>query len=209
MTTAARRHAGLRRAVFVLQAFWNLPLASAAMLSGRRAVIAADVERWVRVTGASPPRVLALPHLLARHREFRTLYQHRLQHGRLAGAALGRLLGVVFRGEPTLHLECSDIGPGLFIQHGFATIVAAARVGAGCWINQQVTIGFDRAGERPVLGDRVTVGAGAKVLGAITLGDGARVGANAVVLADVPPGCTAVGVPARILPPKAERSSGN
>ena len=84
-------------------------------------------------------------------------------------------------------------------------IVAARRVGANCWINQQVTIGFDRPGERPVLGDRVSVFAGAKVLGNVTVGDGARIGANAVVLEDVPPGHTAIGVPARLLPPKNQR----
>ena len=71
--------------------------------------------------------------------------------------------------------------------------------------NQQVTIGFDSPEDRPVLGDRVSVHAGAKVLGAVTVGDGARIGANAVVIKDVPPGATAVGVPARILAPKSER----
>ena len=169
-------------------------------------MIAADVERWLQVTGADCPRGLALPFLLGRYREFRTLYYYRLQHGNLVGAVLGRLLSICYRGETTLHLVCSDIGPGLFIQHGFSTIVAAASVGANCWVNQQVTIGFDRPDSRPVLGDNVAVHAGAKVLGAVTLGDGARVGANAVVLTDVPPGATAVGVPARVLPPKNERS---
>ena len=67
-----------------------------------------------------------------------------------------------------------------------------------------MTIGFDRPNSRPVLGDRVSVHAGAKVLGAVTIGDGARIGANAVVLTDVPAGCTAVGVPARVIAPKAK-----
>ena len=70
-----------------------------------------------------------------------------------------------------------------------------------------MTIGFDRPDARPVLGDNVSVHAGAKVLGAVAIGDGARIGANAVVLHDVPAGCTAVGVPARILPPKSHRPS--
>lgn len=205
MTSAARRHAGLRRAAHLLRAFWNLPVVAALPPSGARRVVAADVQRWVDVTSPDCPRRLALPYLLGRYREFRTLYYYRLKHGSLPGAVLASFLGFFYRGEQTLHLECSDIGPGLFVQHGFATIVAAARVGANCWVNQQVTIGFDSADARPTLGDNVSVGAGAKVLGAVTLGDRVRVGANAVVLTDVPAGCTAVGVPARILPPRSER----
>jgi serine O-acetyltransferase len=173
------------------------------------AVVDADVARWLQ---AAPPvrrfgGALDRLALLASHPEFRTLYYYRLRRGGLLGGACAAVASVVYPGERTLHLACSDIGPGLFIQHGFATIVAARRVGAGCWINQQVTIGFSRPEDRPVLGDGVFVHAGAKVLGAVTVGDGAVIGANAVVLQDVPPRCTAVGVPARILPPKAERGA--
>ena len=71
-----------------------------------------------------------------------------------------------------------------------------------------MTIGFTRPDDRPSIGDDVFVYAGAKVLGDVTVGDGACIGANAVVLEDVPAGATAVGVPARILPPKAVRASG-
>jgi serine O-acetyltransferase len=69
-----------------------------------------------------------------------------------------------------------------------------------------VTIGYTGAGKRPTIGNGVAIYAGAKVLGDITVGDGAKVGANAVVLQDVPPYYTAVGVPARLLPPKPERA---
>ena len=79
-----------------------------------------------------------------------------------------------------------------------------AKVGPNCLLLQQVTLGTGgRVPGAPVLEARVDVGAGAKVLGGVTLGRGAKVGANAVVLTDVPAGHTAVGVPARILPPKA------
>ena len=86
------------------------------------------------------------------------------------------MFAVVYPGERTLHLACSEIGPGLFIQHGFATIVAARRVGRNCWINQQVTIGFTRPDDRPSIGDDVFVYAGAKVLGDVTVGNGAVIG---------------------------------
>jgi serine acetyltransferase len=65
-----------------------------------------------------------------------------------------------------------------------------------CWIYQQVTIGWRLPGESPVLGDKVYVGLGAKVLGAIRIGSSIMIGANAVVIADVPDNCTVVGVPA-------------
>lgn len=85
---------------------------------------------------------------------------------------------------------------GAIVLHGYCVI------GDDCVIRQGVTLGnryLDRPLEAPKLGARVNVGAGAKILGAVTLGDDACVGANAVVLCDVPAGATAVGLPARIL----------
>lgn len=73
-----------------------------------------------------------------------------------------------------------------------------AIIGAECMIMQQVTIGQLSESAAPNIGKGVYIGAGAKVLGAITIGDFARIGANAVVLIDVPAGKTAVGVPAKI-----------
>lgn len=169
--------------------------------TGRAAgTIDADVQRWIRVVAPPVPRHRARLALLASYPEFRTLHGYRLRRAGTMPAVLATLANLLYPGERTLHLECGDIGPGLFIQHGFATIVAAKRVGANCWINQQVTIGFTRPEARPVIGDDVFIYAGAKVLGEVTVGDGARVGANAVVLRDVPAGVTAVGVPARHLP---------
>lgn len=170
--------------------------------------IDADVERWVRVVSPPVPRRRARLALLAAYPEFRTLHAYRLRRAGTVSAVLATVAGALYPGERTLHLVCGDIGPGLFIQHGFATIVAAKRVGANCWINQQVTIGFTRPEERPVIGDDVFIYAGAKVLGALTVGDGARVGANAVVLRDVPAGVTAVGVPARHLPGSSSGTGG-
>lgn len=74
-------------------------------------------------------------------------------------------------------------------------------IGDDCMIMQQVTLGQMASGGVPVIGSRVYIGCGAKVLGPVKVGDGARIGANAVVLSDVPPGSTAVGVPARIATP--------
>lgn len=94
------------------------------------------------------------------------------------------------------------IGGGLRIWHfGGVFLHPKVVIGANCTLRQGVTIGDRRSGGGvPVLGNNVDVGAGAKILGALSVGDDVCVGANAVVLQDVPEGCTAVGVPARVLP---------
>jgi serine O-acetyltransferase len=100
---------------------------------------------------------------------------------------------------PYLFLDTScNIGPGLFIQHGFSTIIMAD-MGENCWINQQVTIGYKDKNSRPTLGNKVRITAGAKVIGDVKIGDNVTVGANAVVVKNVPDNCVVVGVPAYIV----------
>jgi serine O-acetyltransferase len=97
-------------------------------------------------------------------------------------------------------LNC-EIGGGLLLLHPNGVVIfPESIIGPNCQIFQQVTIGVggSRSGS-PVLGGHVDVGAGAKILGGVKIGDHAKIGANAVVLQDVPPGATAVGVPARII----------
>lgn len=88
------------------------------------------------------------------------------------------------------------IGGGLLIPHPNGIVIHPdVTIGPNCLIFQQVTIGATDG--VPAIGGHVDIGAGAKVLGAITVGDHARIGANAVVLTDVPAGATMVGIPAR------------
>lgn len=94
------------------------------------------------------------------------------------------------------------IGPRLYIPHPVGTVVMAERIGSGCTLVSGVTIGMRREPEFPIIGDNVYVGAGARVLGAITIGNNVQIGANAVVLQDVPDDSVAVGVPAQIRPAK-------
>jgi serine O-acetyltransferase len=101
------------------------------------------------------------------------------------------------------------IGRRLFIDHGMGVVIGeTAEIGDDCTIYQGVTLGgtslYKGAKRHPTLGNRVVVSAGAKVLGGFTVGDDAKVGANAVVLKAVPPGATAVGIPARIVNSKKE-----
>ena len=97
----------------------------------------------------------------------------------------------------------AKIGRRLTIEHSGAIVVHGnAVLGDDCTIRQGVTIGNRRLDDpfgAPILGHRVNVGAGAKILGRVCIGDDAEIGANAVVLKDVPAGAVAVGVPARIL----------
>src|SRR4051812_15953897 len=99
-----------------------------------------------------------------------------------------------------------DIGGGLIMPHPQGVVIHPdAKVGPNCLIFQQVTIGIGgRRPGAPVIGGHVDIGAGAKILGGVTIGDHAKIGANAVVLTDVPPGATAVGIPARIIRPDGE-----
>ena len=102
-------------------------------------------------------------------------------------------------------LNCS-IGGGLLIPHPNGIVIhPAAKIGVNCLIFQQVTIGTRSHGV-PVIEGHVDIGAGAKLLGAITIGAHAEIGANAVVIDDVPAGMTAVGIPARAVGP-SHRSS--
>jgi serine O-acetyltransferase len=95
------------------------------------------------------------------------------------------------------------IGRRLFIDHGMGVVIGeTAVVGDDVTLYHGVTLGgtsWEKGRRHPTLGDRVVVGAGAKILGPISIGADARIGSNAVVTQDIPPGATAVGVPARIL----------
>jgi serine O-acetyltransferase len=93
----------------------------------------------------------------------------------------------------------AEFGPGFVLVHcGGVVINGAVRGGEHVVLEHQVTVGAERR-LSPQLGDRVFVGAGAKVIGAVVVGSDAKIGANAVVVKDVPSGCTVVGVPARIV----------
>ena len=109
----------------------------------------------------------------------------------------------------------SDRAAGLIIPHGNVVVDGVVRIGRDCVINPWVTIGLNRrrgtpgfSPRGPIIGDRVFIGSGARVLGAITIGNDVRIGANAVVIDDVPEGATVVGVPAKVVqsaPPAWER----
>src|SRR5512137_2052684 len=103
----------------------------------------------------------------------------------------------------------ATIGSGLFIDHGMGVVVGeTTEIGDNVTLFQGVTLGGtgkQRGKRHPTIGSHVVVGAGAKVLGPITVGDYVKIGANSVVLQDVPDHSTVVGIPGRIVRIKDER----
>ncbi|MFM2052308.1 MAG: hypothetical protein RL456_345 [Pseudomonadota bacterium] len=102
----------------------------------------------------------------------------------------------------------AQFGPGFVLIHPVGVVInSSVRGGRNVWLESGVVIGENRGGF-PRLGDDIFVGSGAKIIGAVAVGDRARVGANAVVLHDVPAGHTALGIPARMRPPRGTASQG-
>ncbi|MCX7654566.1 MAG: serine acetyltransferase [Fervidobacterium sp.] len=97
----------------------------------------------------------------------------------------------------------AEIEPGVVIDHGVGVVIGStAVVGSGSVIYHGVTLGakhITKGKRHPTVGKNVIIGAGAKLLGPINIGDYARIGANAVVLSDIPPKTTVVGIPARVV----------
>jgi serine O-acetyltransferase len=137
---------------------------------------------------------------------FWALLLYRLAHplNELGIPFFPRLLSQVARFLTGIEIHPGAVlGPGLFIDHGMGVVIGeTAIVGRNVTLFHGVTLGGvdGRPGRRhPCLGDGVVVGAGAKILGALSIGDHVTIGAQAVVLSDIPRGSTAVGVPARLI----------
>ncbi len=165
-----------------------------ALLADLRAPLERDpaARGWLDV-------VLSYPgfHALVAHRLIRPLH--------LAGIPiLPRFLANVARFLTGIEIHPgAQIGKGVFIDHGSGVVIGeTAKIGDGCTIYQGVTLGgtsLSHGKRHPTLGRNVTVGVNASVLGAIVLGDNAKVGGGSVVVKDVPPNATVVGVPARVV----------
>jgi serine O-acetyltransferase len=130
------------------------------------------------------------------------LLAHRAAHA-LRGAGvplLPRVIAYLSRAVTGVEIHpAAEIGSNFFIDHGSGVVIGeTAKIGDCVTLYQGVTLGgtgFQPGKRHPTLGDNITVGSGAKLLGPIAVGDGAKIGANTVVIEDVPPGATVVGNP--------------
>jgi serine O-acetyltransferase len=172
-----------------------------------KALLYADLERQLRLSGRPATRA-SLPILMRSllHPRFLPIFLCRSSRAALLHGlpALAHLLS--YSNQVLFGIEISpkcDIGPGIFFPHTSGTVIGASKIGRDATIFQGVTLGarqidmnYDLA-LRPELGDYVVVGAGAKVLGGISLGDNVKVGANSVLLRSVAANGTVAGIPAR------------
>jgi serine O-acetyltransferase len=143
------------------------------------------------------------------------LLAHRVAHAlREAGVPLApRMIAYLSRAVTGVEIHpAAKIGPEFFIDHGSGVVIGeTAEVGRRVTLYQGVTLGgtgFQRGKRHPTLGDNVTVGSGAKLLGPISVGDGAKIGANTVVVEDVPPHSTVVGNPGHPVRVEGKRPEG-
>lgn len=124
---------------------------------------------------------------------FRVIYYMRIGH-------YSKLFKWLYKGETLcgISMKRDFVGGGLFIQHGWSSTLGATSVGENLWTNQLVVVG-NRGSGRPIIGNNVRIGTGAKVLGGIKIGNNVNIGAGAIVVKDVPDNCTVVSPPAYIV----------
>ncbi len=187
----------------------TLPVYLCVLGSRQRHLIEMDVKRWSEIDQTNMGFFKTLNWYMTYKKEFRNLIQHRFKCPSHSPSALAHYLiaRILWKPLESLYIYTEDIGGGLYIQHGFATIISAKKIGQNCRIYQQVTIGY-KGDLSPVLEDNVSVTCGAKVLGDVTMHANSLAAAGAVVVKDVPENAIVGGIPARIIGYKDENNLG-
>jgi serine O-acetyltransferase len=169
-------------------------------------VIISSIMRDLNAALERDPAARSALEVILAYPGFQARQAHRLAHAlHLRGVPLlPRLISHLSRMLTGVEIHPGAvIGEGLFIDHGMGVVIGeTAVIGDDCHLNQGVTLGGTstrRVKRHPTLGNNVLVGAGAHVIGAITIGDHARIGAGSVVVTNVPPYATVVGVPGHVI----------
>lgn len=174
-----------------------------------------SARRDVRSAKERDPAARSTAEVLLAYPGLHAVWAHRINHrlwlgghrliARCGAGAARWLTGI------EIH-PAAQIGEGLFIDHGIGVVIGeTAQVGDDVTMYHGVTLGgtnLARGKRHPTVGDRVTLGAGAKLLGPIEVGDDSRVGANAVVVKSVPPNSVVVGVPGQVIARSRPRRAG-
>mgnify|MGYP001268777679 CR=1 FL=1 len=148
-----------------------------------------DIKQWLFIKEKNYSFTIGLVYLLLKYPEFRNVYYLRVNK-------YYRPLCFYLPQLKTLYIQTpsSQIGGGLYIGHGWGTVINAKKIGQNCRVNQNVTIG-SRNLKTPIIGDNVNITAHAVVVGGIKIGNNSQIGAGAIVVKDVPD--NAVVVPAK------------
>lgn len=200
----------IKKLYFILFGWLTLPHISLYLVSHNKQVINEDVDRWTlcaqiskSALGGGKHRLLNLIWLLLFFSEYRNVFYLRI----------GKLKHFLYYLRPLASLQINTpsdkFGAGTYIQHGLATIIAAKSIGKNCWINQQVTIGYNDSHKygygQPTIGNNVRISAGAKVCGNITVGDNSTIGVNAVAIKDVPENSIVIPSPMMLIRERGQK----
>lgn len=198
----------LKRLLAIINYWRTFPVYLCVLFSKHIDLIKKDVTRWNEINQIKFNMFESLNWYMTYKKEFRNLLQHRLKNPSRSIVAMTHFLiaRMLWKPMESLYIYTEDIGGGLYIQHGFSTIITAKKIGENCRIYQQVTIGYKGADCPPVLEDNVAVACGAKVLGNITMHSGSLAAAGAVVVKDVPENAIVAGVPAKVIGYKDENN---
>jgi serine O-acetyltransferase len=164
------------------------------------------LKRDIQVVFERDPAARSVMEVLWCYPGVHALCFHRLAHRfwTLRWLTLARFISHVGRFVTGIEIHPgARVGPGLFIDHGMGVVIGeTSEIGANCTLYQGVTLGgtsLKKEKRHPTLGNHIVVGAGAKILGAITIGDHSKIGAGSVVVTEVPPHSTVVGIPGRVV----------
>lgn len=175
--------------IFILNAIRFIPLLSIFYFHNNKFLIISDIKRGLQQIGKEFALIRGFIYLFSVKLPFRDIFYYRIKHS--------FFLRLIYPGINSLTISTKNIGEGLYIQSGFATMIGAESIGRNCTIYQQVTIGWFNG--YPTILDNVTIYPGAIIIGKVTIGNNVVIGANATVFMDVPDNCTVLPGSSRIM----------